>query len=94
MHDETMVTVSTCHGPEEARVVAAVLEANGIPTFIDGQSLQDEFAMSQRLMNLSIIEVQVPASRQEEAQGLLAAAKRVGEAWSEEEGEGSEGDGE
>lgn len=56
---------------EEAKLCVATLRAHGIPAFVDGQTTQDEFAVSQRLMNLSAVRVLVPSSSLEQARQLL-----------------------
>ena len=62
----------------EAQVVVALLRANGIPTYVDGQSLQDEFALSQRLMGLNGLDIQVPKSMLEQARRTIEEARRKG----------------
>ncbi len=58
----------------EAQVIAGVLREAGIPVYVAGQSLQDEFAVSQMLAGLLSIKVQVPADRLDEAKRVLAEA--------------------
>jgi hypothetical protein len=64
--------------PAEAQVVAALLRAAGIPFYIEGRLLQDEFALSQALMGLTRARVEVPADRLQEARALLEQARRDG----------------
>lgn len=81
--------------PFEARLVAAVLRDAGVTVFIEGESLVDEFAMSQRLMNLQGVTLKVPSDQLEQATAALDAAKAVGDALSEEsEDAANPGDGE
>jgi hypothetical protein len=75
-----MVVFHRARSPFEARIVVAVLEDAGIPAFVPGGLLTDEFAMSQRLMNVQSVEVHVPGDRLDEARDALAAAKASGEA--------------
>lgn len=64
--------------PFEARVIAAVLESAGIPTVLPDGMLADEFASSQRLMNLQNVRVLVPRARLAEAEEVLKEARRIG----------------
>jgi hypothetical protein len=64
--------------PAEAQVVTALLRAAGIPVYVGGRRLADEFAVTQAAMGLSQVDVQVPADRLEEAKALLEQARRQG----------------
>ncbi len=68
-----LVTLETTNTEAEARVIAAILQADGIPVYVQGDSLQDEFAISQRAMNLSAVEVRVPRACLEDARAALEA---------------------
>jgi hypothetical protein len=57
--------------PTEAKIFIAKLASEGIPAFSDGASLPDEFAMSQRMMNLSSVAVMVPTDTLERAKEIL-----------------------
>lgn len=57
--------------PAQAKIFVAMLEAEGIPARIDGETLADEFAASQRLLNLSGTRVLVPTSALQRAQEIL-----------------------
>jgi hypothetical protein len=70
---EVVVRVATT--PAAAKILVAMLRAEGIPAFTDGDSLADEVAVSRRLMNLSGVAVRVPADRAEAAREILAAAR-------------------
>ena len=83
-----LVKLKVAKSPFEAKVVAGVLLDAGIPAFIEGQSLTDEFAMSQRLMNLQGVTIMVPRDRVDDAHEALAAAKEAGRRL----GEGDEND--
>ena len=72
------VPFRTARTPFEARVIAVVLESAGIPAMTPDGMLADEFAASQRLMNLQSVKVLVPRARLAEAEAALAEAKRVG----------------
>lgn len=66
--------VRTATTPSQARVWAALLEAEGIPTRIDGDSLADEIAVSMRVMNRSGVQVLVPTGSLQRAREILEAA--------------------
>lgn len=57
--------------PAQAKIFVAMLAAEGIPARVDGDSLVDEFAASQRLMNLVGTRVMVPTSALQRAQEIL-----------------------
>ena len=57
---------------DQAKVFVAMLKAEGIPAFVDGDNAADEFAMSQRLMNMTNVKVMVPTSALEQAREILA----------------------
>jgi len=59
--------------PAEAKVLAARLQAEGIPAHVDGDSLSDEVAVSRRLMNLNGTRVMVPTASLERAREILAS---------------------
>ncbi|MEM7201567.1 MAG: DUF2007 domain-containing protein [Planctomycetota bacterium] len=79
-----LVELCRAQSPFEARVIAAVLDDAQIQSFIAGELLNDEFAMSQRLMGLQAVKVQVRADRLEDARAALAAAKATGAAMAED----------
>lgn len=65
-------TVRIATTPEQAKILVAQLQAEGIPAHVDGNSLADEFAMSRRLMNLTGVRVMVPTKSLEQAHEILA----------------------
>jgi hypothetical protein len=56
----------------EAQLFVAMLESAGIPAYVEGESLADEFAMSRKLMNLGGTSVMVPTSSLARAREVLA----------------------
>ena len=76
--DSEIAILEKAHTPMEATVITAVLRAAGIPAYVNGTLLQDEFAVIQRLLNLGAVEVQVPRDRLEEARAILEAAREAG----------------
>lgn len=71
MSDPISAVVKTATTPEQAKLFVATLKAAGIPAFTDGV-LQDEFAVSQRMMNLISVKVMVPCNALERATEVLA----------------------
>jgi hypothetical protein len=60
---------------QEAKVLVALLQAEGIPAHIEGDSLADEVAVSRRLINLNGTRVMVPTASLEQAREVLANMK-------------------
>ena len=79
--DRTPVAVHRARTGFEARVVVAVLADAGIEAFTPDVMLADEFAMSQRLMNLQGADVLVRAEDAEAASEALAEARAAGREW-------------
>jgi hypothetical protein len=61
--------------PEQAKVFAALLQAEGIPASIEGDSLADEVAVSRRMLNLNGTRVLVPTASLERAREILGDAQ-------------------
>lgn len=72
-HD--LVVFKTARTPIEAELIRGVLNSAEIPAFVEGGMLNDEFAMSQRLMNIGAVTIKVPRSRLAEAHAALAEAR-------------------
>jgi hypothetical protein len=73
-----------------AQLVAGLLRDAGIPVYIGGSQLQDEWAMSQKLMGMLSTDVQVPRDRLAEAREILETV-RASAGETSEEGEEDEG---
>lgn len=71
MNEPISTVVKVASTPDQAKVYVAMLEAEGIPAFIDGNSSTDEFAMSQRMLNVSDVRVLVPTEAFERALEIL-----------------------
>lgn len=71
MTEPISTVVKVAKTPEQAKIFVAMLRAEGIPAFSDSQT-QDEFAMSQRMLNLSSVKVMVPSSAAARAREILA----------------------
>jgi hypothetical protein len=68
------VVVRTAATPNEAKVLVALLQAEGIPAQVDSDWLVDEFIMSRKLMNMNGVKVFVPADAAARAREILQAA--------------------
>ena len=64
-------TITVANSPAQAQIYVALLRAEGIPAFVDGELAADEFAMSQRLMNVSNVRVVVPTEALARAREIL-----------------------
>ncbi len=69
-----LVTFHTARSPLDAELIASVLREAGIPTYVEGSQLSDEFAISQRLMGLNSVRIQVPRERLRDAEAAVAEA--------------------
>lgn len=65
--------VRTAATPAQAKLYAALLQAEGIPAHVDGDTLADEIAVSRSVMNLGNVRVLVPTSSLARAKEILAA---------------------
>jgi len=75
MEEPDAVVVQTATTPAQAKVFVALLQAEGIPAYVEGDTLTDAVAASRRLMNLQGVRVLVPRSAQARAQEILADAR-------------------
>ncbi len=80
-----LVDLKVARNPIEAKIIASVLADSGIQALVGGDSLTDEFALSQRMMNLQGVTVQVRKVDLEAAQAALEAARKAGERLAEQE---------
>ncbi len=78
--DEGFVEFTRAKNGFEAKLIVSILQEAGIPAHGEGDSLQDEFAMAQALMNTGgQVKVHVAAGRVEDAKKALADAREAGE---------------
>ena len=82
--DSELSLLVQANTPFEAQVIAGVLHDEGIVAQVEGQLLADEFAVSQRLMNLQGVRIFVRTEDLERAKRALEAAKQAGRAMDEE----------
>ena len=62
-----------------------LLRAAGITTYVGGLLLQDEFAVSQRMLGLEGVRVEVPVDKLARARAVIAEARAVGDELSQDE---------
>jgi hypothetical protein len=73
-----IVVVETARSPAVASVIVQALRFEGIPAYVDGCLLQDEFALSQRALGLNCVDIQVPRTCLQEAKEILKRMKEAG----------------
>lgn len=73
MSDPSQSVVRVAATPAEAKVLAAILQAEGVPAHVDSASLADEVAIARQLLNLQGIRVSVPTAMLARAREVLAA---------------------
>ncbi|MCA8963527.1 MAG: hypothetical protein H6838_07860 [Planctomycetes bacterium] len=71
MTEPIATVVRIASTPEQAKIFVAMLQAEGIPATVEGDSLADEVAVSRRLMNLGGTKVMVPSASLERAKEIL-----------------------
>ena len=74
-HQEEFVRIDVAKTPFEARVVVSILQEAGIPAYVDGANLQDEYAISQAIMNNVGVRITVRADQVEAAYEAINAAR-------------------
>jgi len=71
----------------EAELLVGILESAGIPAFVDGRFLQDEFAMPKKMLGLDHgVKVRVRKEQLEEAKMVLEMARKSGERLEDDDG--------
>ncbi|MHC4943253.1 MAG: hypothetical protein ACYTG7_09575 [Planctomycetota bacterium] len=79
-----IVVVETARSPAVASVIVQALKFEGIPAYVGGCLLQDEFAISQMVLGLNCVDIQVPRSCLKEAKKILKTMKDAGKLLDEE----------
>ena len=69
--DPELVELLTAPDPAIAEMLLGILRNHSIPALLEGQNLQDEFAVSQALMGQSGVTIRVPRNRLDEAKKVL-----------------------
>jgi len=73
-----LVVVKSAKSPAIASLIVQVLKFEGIPAYVGGCLLQDEFAISQTALRGNCVDIQIPRSCLEEARKILAALRESG----------------
>ena len=84
-----LVDLHNAKTPFEAQVIAGVLRDAQIEVYVASGLLTDEFAVSQRLMNLQGVAIRVRREDLDRANEALEAARAAGRQFDEEPPEGS-----
>jgi len=93
MGDESEIAVlETAANPFVAQMIAEALKSHGIAAYVEGISLIDEFAMSQKAMGLTSVDIQVHRDRLDEAREILAALREAGKLMADDSERGDEPD--
>lgn len=74
--DPGLVTLAWARTEAQAYLIFGLLKGAGIPAYVSGALLQDEWAMFQKLTGQLSVEVKVPASHLEDARALLEEARQ------------------
>ena len=72
-HGDTVLMVA--NSPEQAQVILALLHGSGIEAAVDGESLQDEFGVTQRMLGQIGVTIHVAPEDMARARQLVADAK-------------------
>lgn len=76
--ESDIVVLETANNYFVAQMIAEALKSHGIAAYVEGISLIDEFAMSQKAMGLTSVDIQVHRDRLDEAREILAAMREAG----------------
>jgi len=76
MNEHSVSTLCVASTPAQAKLFVAMLQSEGIRAAAENETLADEFAASQRLLNLAGTTVKVPTDDLERAREILAEAHR------------------
>lgn len=77
MSDEDDDVLMVANSPVQAQVILALLHGEGIDATTDGESLLDEFGVTQRLMGQIGVTIRVPPEDKARAVELVAEARRA-----------------
>ena len=80
-----LVDLIKAPAPAIAEMLMSMLRSNGITAHVDGRLLQDEWAMTQKVLGQAGVTVQVPRGQLDEARAILDEARKAGEAMSDDE---------
>ena len=77
--DIEIVDLETAPSPIIAGMIVQALRSAGIPAFVNGSLLQDEFAITQKVLGLNEVKIQVRKDQLEEAKEVRAMMREAGE---------------
>jgi hypothetical protein len=77
--DIEIVDLETAPSPIIAAMIVQALKSAGIPAFVNGGLLQDEFAITQKLLGLNEVTIQVRKDQLEEAKKIREMMREAGE---------------
>ena len=72
---DELVAFVTARSPAEALIVRGVLRDAGIPAWVEGSMLQDEFSVSQSLMHLQRCRIQIRHVDVGRAEAAMSASR-------------------
>jgi len=78
MAEITFTVVHRARNGAEAQIIRALLRGAGISARLSGEYLMDDFALSQRMMGLAGVAVEVPTSDLQRSRELIQEAREVG----------------
>lgn len=92
MTDQDPVVLDTYPSPFIAEMLVGLLTGEGVRAFVEGASLTDEFATSQRAMGNLSVRVFVAPDQLDRAREIIATARAAGALAADAEGEDSTSD--
>jgi hypothetical protein len=90
--DFELVHLETAPSPPIAEMLLEMLQDRGIPAYVNGRLLQDEWAISQILLGRVGVSIQVPRKHLEAAKKILAEAREAGREMETEEATDPDGE--
>ena len=76
--DIEIVDLETAPSPIIAGMIVQALRSAGIPAFVNGGMLQDEFAITQKLLGLNEVTIQVRKDQLEDAKKIREMMHEAG----------------
>ena len=76
--DIEIVELETAPSPIIAGMIVQALRSAGIPAFVKGSLLQDEFAITQKVLGLNEVTIQVQKHRLEDARKIREMMREAG----------------
>ena len=89
-----LIVVERAKSPAIASLIVQILKFEGIPAYVGGCLLQDEFAISQRMVGNNCVDIQIPRSCLREARRALRVLKESGKLLDDQEHDAEDEDNE